>query len=85
MATRSQICELFTHMYSPKDHLSALATSTLKEVAKKFAAKLDEKSFTPAETQGFLLTRKMDSMKALREAEAWEKQVVTSKQEKIKI
>ena len=71
MATRSQICELFTRMYSPKDHPSALATCELKEVAEKFAAQLDEKSFTPAEVQGFLLTRKIDPMKALREVEAW--------------
>ncbi len=85
MATRSQICELFTRMYSPKDHPSSLATSELKEVAEKFAAKLDEKSFTPAEIQGFLLTRKTDPMKALREVEAWKNQAVRSKQEKGKM
>ena len=85
MATRSQICELFTRMYSPKDHPSALATSELKEVAEKFAAQLDEKSFTPAEIQGFWLTQKMDPMKALREVEAWKNQVLRSKQEKSKM
>jgi len=84
-ATRSQICELFTRMYSPDGHPSTLATSELKEVAEKFAAKLEENSLTPAEIQGFLLTRKTDPMKALREVEAWTDQVVRAKQEKSKM
>ena len=69
-------------MYSPKDHPSTLATSELEEVAEKFAAQLDDKSFTLAEIQGFLLTQKMDPMKALREVEPWKDQIVRSKQEK---
>ena len=84
MATRSQICELFTRMYSHDDHPCALATSQLKETAEKFAAGLDENFFTPAEVQGFLLTRKTDPMKALEEVEAWKNQVVNAKQEKSK-
>ncbi|KAL8722519.1 MAG: hypothetical protein Q9181_007473, partial [Wetmoreana brouardii] len=67
------ICELFTRMYFPEDHPSALATSKLKEVAEKFAAQVDEKSFTPAEIQGFLLARKMDPMTALKGGRCLEK------------
>ena len=85
MATRFQIYELFARMYFPKDHSSALATSELKEVVEKFAAQLDENAFTSTEIQGFLLTRKMDTMKALREVEFWKNQVVRSKQEKSKM
>ena len=39
-ATRSQICELFTRMYSFDDHSFALATFELKKVIEKFTANI---------------------------------------------
>ena len=134
-ATRSQICELFTRMYSadtpaslapdqmnrspickvngnanhtklngsllqPKSNnigsvmpapespkqAHALPTpfspSSIEGIATRFAELIPEDKFTPAEVQGFLLTRKKEPMKALDEVEAWRDGLLEAKEKK---
>ena len=134
-ATRSQICELFTRMYSadtpaslapdqiklvpiPKvngtahqTHLKGcllqpistkaegimtppespeqantpttpFSSSSIEGIAIRFADRLPEDKLTPAEVQGFLLTRKKEPMKALEEVEAWRDGVLKAKEKK---
>lgn len=131
-ATKAQIIELFTRMYSPdvpksstvqeevtigpvppqktekpttettaKPHLTnhALRTNgvptppetptrssvqsepsppsdTIEAIAIQFADRLPEDTFTPAEIQGFLLTRKKEPKRAVEEVEAWKNGVL---------
>lgn len=139
LATRSQICELFTRMYSPDLPARTLSesikidnnpniksglqyrvnakprknlengvvkiklgidtppqspgifapkiapyseTTELGEIAIQFAQKLPEGVFSPAEIQGYLLTRKKEPMQALEEVEAWRDKFLESKAEK---
>ena len=145
-ATRTQICELFTRMYSPDSptkppistknaalpapikelhlrpnpkpadgavqfetaapfnplkvgHLltppeGPLPTSTtcdnpllseLKDIAAEFAACLPESTFTPAEVQGYLLTRKKEPIRALHEVKAWRDAVLEAREKKSKL
>ena len=134
-ATRSQICELFTRMYSadtsaslapdqmnlspiskvngnanhtklnrsllqPKSNkignvmtppespkqantpTTPFSPSSIEEIATRFAERMPEDKFTPAEVQGFLLTRKKDPMKALEEVEAWRDGLLEAKEKK---
>ncbi|MCJ1258651.1 hypothetical protein MMC24_006484 [Lignoscripta atroalba] len=125
MASRSQIRELFTRMYSdtpkvlpkiataqhktvamlangttnghvkeangvltppatPRD-ASFIPTMELKEIAAEFAELLPEDAFTPAEIQGFLLTRKKEPRKALDEVEEWRNKLLEAKKAKSKL
>lgn len=150
-ATRAQICELFTRMYSPDtptkpvleaikndplpatsnglrqrsnaatrasgtvkhespttplpkriDHLptppesphpnrttkfpsNKLPLSELDDIAAEFAARLPESTFTPAEIQGYLLTRKKEPIRALEEVEAWRDAVLEAREKKSKL
>ena len=134
-ATRSQICELFTRMYSldtpasegpqqiqldpmpqanrilrqaslndsllqpklvkvedvitpPESPQQAntpttpCSPSNIEDIAAQFANRLPEDQFTPAEVQGFLLTRKNEPMKALAEVEAWRDGVLRARETK---
>ena len=134
-ATRSQICELFTRMYSADtpasltpdqmnlsplskangnvDHTklnssllqpkinrirtvmtppespeqtntptNPFSPSSIEGIATQFAERLPEDKFTPAEVQGFLLTRKKEPMKALEEVEAWKDGLLEAKKKK---
>ncbi|KAL9598284.1 MAG: hypothetical protein Q9219_004585 [cf. Caloplaca sp. 3 TL-2023] len=54
----------------------------LHDIAAAFANNLPEETFTPAEIQGFLLTRKNEPMKALREVGVWRDQTLEAKQKK---
>lgn len=134
-ATRSQICELFTRMYSadtptslapdqmnlspiskvngnanhtklqssllqpksnkdgsvmtPPESPEQASTPTtpfsplsIEGIATRFAERMPEDKFTPAEVQGFLLTRKKEPMKALEEAEAWRDGLLEAKEKK---
>ena len=134
-ATRSQICELFTRMYSadaptslapeaiklapipeangtinqanlkgsfllPKSSkiedvitppesprqantpTTPFSASSIEQIAVQFADRLPENKFTPAEVQGFLLTRKKEPMKALEEVEGWRDGVLQTKKKK---
>ena len=134
-ATRSQICELFTRMYSadtpanlvsgqmkssPISRVSGtvhrtnlndsllqsksnkvgsvmtppespeqastpttpFSPSSIEGIATRFAERIPEDKFTPAEVQGFLLTRKKEPTKALEEVEAWRDGLLEAKQKK---
>lgn len=141
LATRSQIRELFTRMYSPDlptkslvqsikvddkphsksglhhrangkpritEHISkpsktglptppatpadpnshsALCSdpNDLNAIAAQFAQKLPDGVFSPAEIQGYFLTRKKEPMRALEEVEAWRDKLLEAKAEKSKL
>ncbi|KAL8939819.1 MAG: hypothetical protein Q9216_003141 [Gyalolechia sp. 2 TL-2023] len=55
------------------------------DIAAEFAKLLPEETFTPAEIQGFLLTRKNEPKRALREVEVWRDQTLQSKRKKDEI
>jgi chaperone BCS1 len=57
----------------------------LQPLADKFAAHLPEDKFSPAEVQNFLITRKKDPYKALKEIEAWSDELLESKEKKSRI
>ena len=134
-ATRSQICELFTRMYtadtsaglapdqmklgpipkvdgtahqtnlknsllqpksnkiegvmtppeSPKQAntpTTLFSPASIEDIAIQFADRLPEDKFTPAEIQGFLLTRKKEPMKALEEVEGWRDGLLKAKEKR---
>ena len=54
----------------------------LHDIAAAFSKLLPEEMFTPAEIQGFLLTRKAEPMRALHEVEAWRDQTLEAKHKK---
>ena len=56
--------------------------TTIEATAIEFALSLPEDTFTPAEIQGFLLTRKKEPDQALREVEAWKKGVLEAREKK---
>ncbi|MCJ1315988.1 hypothetical protein MMC15_001308 [Xylographa vitiligo] len=56
----------------------------LKEIAAKFADLLEEETFTPAEIQGFLLTRKKEPRRALEEVAEWRDRTLEAKAAKAK-
>ncbi|MCJ1467172.1 hypothetical protein MMC07_005795 [Pseudocyphellaria aurata] len=60
------------------------ATTNLEQIASQFAAKLPEDTFTPAEIQGYLLTRKKDPQRALDEVETWKVKQLEAKDAKSK-
>lgn len=51
----------------------------IKALARKFAEALPDKQFTPAEIQGFLLTRRKDPVRAVDEVEKWRDDVLSSR------
>ena len=59
--------------------------SELKDIATEFAARLPESTFTPAEIQGYLLTRKKEPMRALEEVKAWRDAVLEAREKKSKL
>ena len=59
-----------------------LTAAQLESIAHEFAFKIPEDNFTPAEIQGFLLTRKKEPVRALREVESWVKDTLAAKQRK---
>jgi len=58
---------------------SELTARQLHDIAAAFAVKLEEDTFTPAEIQGFLLTRKKDPVRALSEVEDWQVSVLEAR------
>ena len=59
-----------------------LTAAQLTKIAKDFAARLPEDTFTPAEIQGFLLTRKKEPVRALDEVESWKQSVFEAREKK---
>ena len=76
---------------SPRPATPATADTTtsptptdIEAIAGEFSARLPEDSFTPAEIQGFLLTRKKEPMRALDEVAAWRDLTIAAKEKKAK-
>lgn len=61
---------------------SSSASDSIEAIAIKFADLLPEHTFTPAEIQGFLLTRKKEPLRALNEVEKWKDSVLEAKEKK---
>lgn len=59
---------------------SSLTSEELNTIANDFADKLPEDTFTPAEIQGFLLTRKKEPLRALQEVEEWKGKTLKAKE-----
>lgn len=79
--------DLITPPQSPRHIITPAgtpATTTLEEIASKFADRLPENTFTPAEIQGYLLTRKKDPQRALDEVEVWRDKQLEAKATKSK-
>lgn len=63
----------------PADKLSSLSISDLSHL---FASHLPERTFSPAEVQGFLLMRKREPVRAVREVEAWREEMIAAREKK---
>ena len=57
----------------------------LRHIADDFAARLPEDTLSPAEIQGFLLTRKKEPQKALAEVDEWRSKLMAAKAVKSKL
>ena len=69
-------------MKSSRNAVSSLTAEELKEIAKDFADRIPEETFSPAEIQGFLLTRKKEPLRALDEVESWKVETLKAKEKK---
>ena len=56
----------------------------IESIAQQFSDTLPEDVFTPAEIQGFLLTRKKEPLRALREVADWRDALIAAKEKKAK-
>ena len=65
---------------SASDSIST--SGDIEAIASRFAERLPEGVFTPAEIQGFLLTRKKEPLRALQEIEAWKADTIKAKEKK---
>ncbi|KAL8699475.1 MAG: hypothetical protein Q9201_005985 [Fulgogasparrea decipioides] len=68
--------------HSISEEPSSPQPTELHDIAAAFAKRLPEETFTPAEIQGFLLTRKNEPMRALDEVALWRDQMIRAKEEK---
>ena len=66
----------------PRSPVSPLTAEELKEIAREFADRIPEEAFSPAEIQGFLLTRKKEPLRALEEVESWKVETLKAKEKK---
>ncbi|KAI4242929.1 MAG: hypothetical protein L6R40_003802 [Gallowayella cf. fulva] len=71
--------------YSSSEEASSPEPTELQEIAAAFAKKLPEETFTPAEIQGFLLTRKNEPTRALHEVSMWRDRALEAKEKKDKM
>ncbi|RYP90153.1 hypothetical protein DL770_003689 [Monosporascus sp. CRB-9-2] len=62
-----------------------VAEDELPSVARRFAQKIPDGQFSPAEIQGYLLKRKKHPLKALREADEWVEALMQQKASKSRI
>lgn len=67
---------------SSSEETSSREPTELQDIASAFAELLPEETFTPAEIQGFLLTRKNEPMRALDEVKSWRDQNLEAKNKK---
>ncbi|EKG19064.1 ATPase AAA+ type core [Macrophomina phaseolina MS6] len=63
----------------------ALSRDELRHLADEFAAQIPEGKLSPAEIQNFLLTRKKDPERALKEVEEWSQALLEAKEKKAKV
>ncbi|KAF2841282.1 P-loop containing nucleoside triphosphate hydrolase protein [Patellaria atrata CBS 101060] len=61
------------------------AKKKIERLAERFAGCIPEGRFSPAEIQGFLLTRKKDPEKALAEVELWTEALLEAKEKKARV
>lgn len=61
---------------------SSPPSDSIEAIAIQFANHLPEDTFTPAEIQGFLLTRKKEPKRALEEVQAWKNGVLEAKEKR---
>ena len=83
--TPNKIKDVLTPPESPKKAntpIISVSLSSIEEIAAQFADRLPEDKFTPAEIQGYLLTKKKEPMKAVEEVEAWKDGALKAKEEK---
>ncbi|MCJ1382032.1 hypothetical protein MMC17_005144 [Xylographa soralifera] len=74
--------DIVTPPLTPREKVEA--EPDLKDIAAKFADLLEEETFTPAEIQGFLLTRKKEPKRALEELAEWRDKTLEAKATKAK-
>ena len=67
---------------TPTTTNSSSILPTIESIATHFAATLPEDTFTPAEIQGYLLTRKKEPLRALEEVAGWRDAAVAAKRKK---
>lgn len=82
----TKIEDVMTPPESPKQAntpTTPFSPSSIEEIAVQFADYLPEDKFTPAEVQGFLLTRKKEPMQALKEVQAWRDAVLGAREKKV--
>lgn len=65
--------------------IDGLSSDELSEIAKAFASEIPDGMMSPAEIQGFLLKRKKDPRKALKEVGAWVEAMKEQKELKTKL
>ena len=65
--------------------LPALSKDELRRMANEFSESLPEGKLSPAEVQNFLLTRKKEPERALKEVDEWYKAVLEAKESKAKV
>ena len=75
---------LLTPPRSPRNVIN-MSLEELEDIAENFAERLPEDTFTPAEIQGFLLTRKKEPKRALKEVEGWRDTTLKAKEAKSKL
>ena len=72
---------------TPKPDDSPVSSSpspdSIEAIAAQFADRLPENVFTPAEIQGFLLTRKKEPRQALEEVDVWKKAVLEAREKQV--
>lgn len=62
-----------------------ISIDELPEIARRFAEKIPDGRFSPAEIQGYLLKRKKQPRRALEEADKWASALVEQKASKMKV
>ncbi|RVD80949.1 uncharacterized protein DFL_008832 [Arthrobotrys flagrans] len=88
LATKEQIVNLFTIMYShdydDEERENEIAREKLIAAALRFGDLLDADTFSPAEITEFLMVRKDYYWKALRDVTQWKEEVLTKREEAAK-
>jgi len=93
--TRSHAYQMFERMYTPDEDDTTTAftakeisdkpdegsTESVKEMAIRFSAAIPEAQLTPAELQGFLLSRRNKPAKAFQDLAGWVEMVLAAKTE----